>query len=172
MSQQLQAALRDTLAAPESGTDATESRPPLVRSTVYVLRALVGLVLVLFGMLRAWPHTPIGRRMLNRRPGQLASVPPRRTTSRGTPLDELIGHVGTAKTDLLPSGMVIIDGEKIDAVSIGMPIDAGTKVVVTSVEAGRVHVRAATEDDLSDQHAAAPQSPASLEESIDSFDVE
>ena len=51
MSQQLQAALRDTLAAPDSHTDTTEPRPPLVRSTVYVLRSLVGLVLVLFGML-------------------------------------------------------------------------------------------------------------------------
>jgi membrane-bound ClpP family serine protease len=84
----------------------------------------------------------------------------------------LIDEVGTAKTDLLPSGMVMIDGEKIDAVSIGMPIDAGTKVVVTSVDAGRVHVRAASKDDVSEEHPAAPQSPASLEKSIDSFDVE
>ncbi|MGB5187742.1 MAG: lysylphosphatidylglycerol synthase transmembrane domain-containing protein [Acidimicrobiia bacterium] len=51
MSQQLQAALHDTLAAPESPADVTQPRPPLVRSTVYVLRALVGLLLVLFGML-------------------------------------------------------------------------------------------------------------------------
>jgi membrane-bound ClpP family serine protease len=137
-----------------------------------ILFVLVTTPLVLFGMLRAWPHTPIGRRMLNRRPGELASVPPKRTTSRGTPIDQLIDEVGTAKTDLLPSGMVMIDGEKIDAVSIGMPIDAGTKVVVTSVDAGRVHVRAASKDDVSEEHPAAPQSPASLEKSIDSFDVE
>ena len=50
MSQQLRAALRDTLPAPDPKAGTGEPRPPLVRSTVYVLRALVGLLLVLFGM--------------------------------------------------------------------------------------------------------------------------
>lgn len=128
--------------------------------------------LVLFGMLRAWPHTPIGRRMLNRRPGELAKQPPRRTTSQGTLIAELAGRIGTAKTDLLPSGMVIIDGEKMDAISTGMPIDAGTPVIVTSIEAGRVHVRAATDEDLMDRDEPPPKSPPSLEESLESYDFE
>jgi uncharacterized protein (TIRG00374 family) len=50
MSQEIQAALRDTVAAPDPATVAAEPRPPLVRSTVYVFRALVGLALVLIGM--------------------------------------------------------------------------------------------------------------------------
>ena len=123
-------------------------------------------------MIRVWPHTPIGRRMLNRRPGQQADSAPMRTASDGTPMSELVGHFGTAKNDLLPSGMVVIDGKKIDAMSTGMPIDAGTTVIVTSTDAGRVHVRAVTDEDRSDENEATPQSPASLEESLESFDVE
>ena len=38
-------------AAPDPSAVTAEPRPPLVRSTVYVLRGLVGLVLVLFGMM-------------------------------------------------------------------------------------------------------------------------
>lgn len=130
--------------------------------------------MVLFGMLKAWPHTPIGRRMLNRRPGEMAVEPPKRTTSRGTPLEQLVGQMGVARTDLLPSGQVVIDGEKIDAVSIGMPIDKGSHIIVSSVETGRVRVRAATDQELAPekQSAPTPQSPQSLEESLDSFDVE
>ena len=110
--------------------------------------------------------------MLNRRPGEAGSEPPKRVTAGGTPIDQLVGHIGTARTDLLPSGLVLIDGEKLDAVSTGMPIDAGTTIIVTSVDVGRVHVRAATEDDLSDEGQPPPQSPPSLEKSLDSFDIE
>lgn len=128
--------------------------------------------LVVIGLLRAWPHTPIGRRMLNRRPGDMASPPPKKSTPKGTPLDDLLDRIGVAKTDLLPSGLVMIDGEKIDAVSTGMPIDAGTQIIVSSVEAGHVHVRPATAEDLNPNEPAVPQSPPSLENSLDAFDIE
>jgi membrane-bound ClpP family serine protease len=139
--------------------------------------AVIGFVLlttplVLMGMVRVWPHTPIGRRMLNRRPGQEAAAIPRRTTARGVPIDDLVGRIGVAKTNLLPSGMVTIDGEKLDAVSTGMPIDSGSQVVVTHVELGRLHVRAATASDHVVPHEPEPQSPPSLEGSLDAFDVE
>ena len=52
-----------------------------------------------------------------------------------------------------------------------MPIDAGKAIIVTSADIGRVHVRAATDADLSDAEPT-PQSPPSLEESLDSFDAE
>lgn len=128
--------------------------------------------LFLIAMLRIWPHTAIGRRMLNRRPGEQTEVTSRRTTADGTPFAELVGHLGTAKTNLLPSGLVVINGEKLDAISTGMPIDAGTTVIVTSTEAGRLHVRAASEEDQTDPTQVTPQSPPSLEESLESFDIE
>ncbi|MGI9473014.1 MAG: NfeD family protein [Rubripirellula sp.] len=128
--------------------------------------------LVILGLLRAWPHTPIGRRMLNRRPGDMGNAPPKKMTPKGTPLDDLIDRIGTAKTDLLPSGMISVDGENIDAVSTGMPIDSGTQIIVTSVEAGHVHVRPATEEDLKRDQPTPPQSPPSLENPIESFEIE
>ncbi len=143
-----------------------------VAGLVVVVVVVVTTPLFLVGMLRVWPHTAIGRRMLNRRPGQRADATPMRTTSDGTPIGQLVGRLGTAKTNLLPSGMVVIDGEKIDAISTGMPIDAGTTVIVTNTDAGRVHVRAATDEDQTDQIEPTPQSPPSLEESLESFDVE
>ena len=137
--------------------------------------AVIGFVLLtspllLVGMVRVWPHTPIGRRMLNRRPGQEAPVNHGRTTARGIPFDDLLGRVGVAKTNLLPSGMVTINGEKLDAVTTGMPIDAGTPIVVSHIDLGRLHVRAATAEDQPLQQL--PQSPPSLEGSLDAFDVE
>ncbi len=129
--------------------------------------------LMIFGLLRVWPHTPIGQRMLNRRPGQIADRAPQRTTSSGIPLDDLVGRIGIAKTNLLPSGLISFDTDKVDAVSIGMPIDAGSKVIVTSVEAGKVHVRPATDDDIAQLCVdAKPQSPPSLEGTLESFDFE
>ncbi|MDG2220618.1 MAG: NfeD family protein [Rubripirellula sp.] len=129
--------------------------------------------LVLFGMLKVWPHTPIGRRMLNRRPGEVAADPIPRTTRRGTPLADLVGRIGRATTNLLPSGQVELGGEKIDAISIGTAIDRGSHVIVVSVETGRVRVRTAVEEELSYESSdSVPQSPQSLEESLESFDIE
>ncbi len=126
---------------------------------------------VFLGMVKVWPHTPIGRRMLNRRPGELFDATPVRTTARGTPLGELVGRIGLARTDLLPSGMVIIDSQKLDAVSTGMPIDAGTRVIVINTDAGKIHVRAATEDEH-DHRTDPPKSPPSLEKPLESFEIE
>lgn len=120
---------------------------------------------IFFGMVQVWPHTPIGRRMLNRRPGEVSDRIVKRT-SRGTPLQELVGRVGIAKTDLLPSGLVTIDSQKLDAVSMGMPIDAGSRVIVINTDGGKIHVRAA-EANEPESAPTKPQSPPSLE-----FDLE
>ncbi|QDT04456.1 hypothetical protein K227x_28470 [Rubripirellula lacrimiformis] len=140
---------------------------------------LISSPILMFGLVRIWPHTPIGRRMLNRRPGELASPPTARTTRSGIPLDKLVGRTGIAKSDLLPSGMILIDGEKLDACSIGMPIEAGHSVIVTRFVAGRIQVRRLTEEE---QQSAAtdsigdsmvvPQSPPSLEQSLESLDFD
>ncbi len=138
---------------------------------VVLIIAFATTPLVFLGMVKFWPHTPIGRRMLNRRPGEVPSPAPKRTAPDGTPLDELVGRIGVAKTNLLPSGMVMIDGNKLDAVSTGMPIDAGTRVIVTNIEAGKIHVRAAL-DDETDRATDPPQSPPSLEKPLESFEFE
>lgn len=111
------------------------------------LAGLVAIGIVLFGLpafivlgLRVWPYTPIGRGILN--------LPP-----DGTPLDSgaddpriaelrgLSGRVGVAKNDLLPSGIVEIDGRRYDVVAVGAAVNRGEFVEVFSIEGGRVRVR-------------------------------
>ncbi|MFK8111734.1 MAG: NfeD family protein [Rubripirellula sp.] len=146
----------------------------MLAGVVMSVVVLVTTPLVFYGLLVAWPHTPIGRRMLNRRPGERAERKQRKTAD-GTPLEQLVGRIGQARTDLLPSGQVLISGNKLDAVSTGMPIDAGSDVIVTSVEARRIHVRLVTEEDRVENPPEAdqtPQSPPSLEGPLEAFDFE
>ncbi len=53
----------------------------------------------------------------------------------------LNGRIGTAKTKMLPSGMVTIDGRAYDAVSNGFAIEPGDPIQVIEIRANRVVVR-------------------------------
>jgi membrane-bound serine protease (ClpP class) len=61
-------------------------------------------------------------------------------------LKELQGRIGRAKSKMLPSGIVVVDGRKVDAVSEGMPIEAGQKVRVLYARGNSVVVRSVPED--------------------------
>ncbi len=81
----------------------------------------------LFFAFRWWPKTAMGRRILLEVPTPdevLPDSPQRRW------LREMVGKVGVAKTLMLPSGAVVIDGHTIDALSEGMPIEAGQPIRV------------------------------------------
>ena len=126
---------------------------------------------IFLAAVRVWPHTPIGRRILNRRPGEIDGGP-RRTLADGTPMTELVGQTGAAATDLLPSGQVTIGSRKLNAVSTGMAIDKGTRVVVVKVIAGKVQVRPADVGDRETDDDPVPRSPESLESPLESLDIE
>lgn len=55
----------------------------------------------------------------------------------------LIGRTGTARSDLLPEGLVFVEGELWRAVSEEGPIKAGEKVVITAMEGLNLRVRRA-----------------------------
>ena len=111
--------------------------------------AFVGVIAVAVPSLLAlafrwWPQTPMGKRLLLGVPDPnelLPDSPMRRT------LKELVGHVGTAKSLMLPSGAVEIDGMTLDALSEGLPIEAGQRVRVIEVRANRIVVRPVDKDD-------------------------
>ncbi|EMI16271.1 Nodulation efficiency, NfeD [Rhodopirellula maiorica SM1] len=137
--------------------------------------------LIFIAVIRVWPHTPIGRRILNRRPGEMNEGRAKRKLANGTSLDEMVGHIGIAKTNLLPSGLVKVDDVRLDAVSLGMPIDAGQSIIVTKVEAGKVYVRPISEAEraaaeravaTSAESTEPPVSPPSLENPPESFDFD
>lgn len=92
--------------------------------------------------LKYWPLTPMGKAFL----GELKSskeLSPEDTRS------ELIGKVGVAKSVMLPSGSVLIEGQYIDAISQGAAIEFGQAVVVAEVRANRVVVRLADAEEAS-----------------------
>ncbi|NND97059.1 MAG: NfeD family protein [Pirellulaceae bacterium] len=128
---------------------------------------------VLYFMIRLWPHTPIGRRILNRRPGDVHRHK-ERTTRDGKALSELVGSVGVAKTDLLPSGLVLVNGQKLDAVSSGMAIDKGTEVVVIRTIANKIQVRPVGQGDgtTDGTTGGADSESAESEETMKSFDLD
>ena len=55
----------------------------------------------------------------------------------------LVGQQGTAATNLMPAGKAEFDGQLVDVIAEGLPIDRGRAVVVTKARGSRVLVRAA-----------------------------
>jgi membrane-bound serine protease (ClpP class) len=86
-----------------------------------------------------WPKTPMGKAFLGELPTDDDVLPqdPRRA---------LLGRVGVARSKMLPSGTVEIDGQMVDAVTQGQAIEPGAYVTVVEVRANRVVVRPAGKD--------------------------
>jgi membrane-bound ClpP family serine protease len=101
--------------------------------TVFAVPTLIALAF------KIWPKTSMGKAFLGELPTDADVLPddPRRA---------LLGRVGVARTKMLPSGAVEIDGQMIDAVTQGQAIEPGTYVVVAEVRANRVVVRPAGKD--------------------------
>ena len=59
------------------------------------------------------------------------------------PRSELVGRTGTAATELRPSGVADIEGERVDVTTDGEWLPAGTAIKVIKAEAMRVVVRRA-----------------------------
>jgi len=113
---------------------------------------------ILAAGVRWWPHTPIGRMVLITPPEHPDDVLPETEEYRG--LTALVGQRGIAKTKMLPSGTVLIEGRSYDAISEGMPIEPQQLIQVVDVRTNRIVVRptegmlrsqAATSDDILSQ---------------------
>jgi membrane-bound serine protease (ClpP class) len=123
--------------------------------TVFAVPSIIGLAF------KFWPKTPMGKAFLGELPTEAEVLP---EEARRV----LVGHVGIARTKMLPSGAVEIDGQMIDAVTQGQAIEPGTYVVVTEVRANRVVVRPAGKDQRPGQ-----QNPNDLlSRSIDELGIE
>ncbi len=112
-----------------------------------MLAVSITLPLMFSVMVKIWPHTPIGRRILIGPQAREDVVP---TGDYYDELNSLIGRLGIAKTKMLPSGIVIIDGKKFDAVTDGLPMEPGDTIKVSTVKGNRIVVTK-YEGDVSDQ---------------------
>jgi membrane-bound serine protease (ClpP class) len=111
-----------------------------VTGFTFVMTTVVAVPLVLALAFHYWPKTRIGKAFLGELPRDEDVLP-------DDPHRALVGRVGIARSKMLPSGAVEIDGQMIDAVSQGRAIEPGQHVVVTEVRANRVVVRPAKENE-------------------------
>lgn len=126
--------------------------------TAYLVSLSFLLPAVAAFLIKWWPKTPIGRRILNLPPlAQDSSEPADREATSSQA--ELIGQVGRARTKMLPSGVVQVAGRTFDAVSEGVPIDRGEQVEVIQVRGNRIIVRPTGRvvDTAEDAEEAAPK---------------
>ncbi len=116
---------------------------------------IIGVPIALGVALKWWPRTAIGQRVLLRVRSSEEVLP---DTPQTRSLKSLVGCEGVAKSKMLPSGVISIEGRTIDAFSEGMPIEIGQRVVVIEVHGSQVTVRPVddgeptpTSDDALDQ---------------------
>ena len=86
--------------------------------------------------LKILPRTPFGRRLLLQAP-QPADEP---NNTEPSEKERFTGQTGVALSDLRPTGIARIDGERVDVVAGGRYIVKGTDLVVSTVQGNRIVV--------------------------------
>ncbi len=112
--------------------DGLKSGALILLLTVIAIPSLLG------AMVKIWPHTPLGKMILLKDLKPEDVLPNQSHHQRRVSLE---GQLGIAGTKMLPSGIVVINGEKYDAISDGFAIDIGDPVKVVSVRENRIHVQ-------------------------------
>jgi membrane-bound serine protease (ClpP class) len=107
--------------------------------TIMLVTVTICVPVFIWGAVRLWPHTPIGRLILTKRPAHPNDVLPETEAYRG--LNRLIGKRGRAISKMLPGGLVMIAGHKYDALSNGLAIEPDQVVQVIDVRTNRIIVR-------------------------------
>lgn len=106
-----------------------------------LLAIAIGGPVIFFYGLSLWRHTPIGRKMIGEPSEEEVEIRRRLEEAARDQRQALLGAEGMAATDLRPVGVVIINGQRHDALSESVLIPAGTRVRVTVVESNQVKVR-------------------------------
>ncbi len=112
-------------------------------------------------MVKVWPNTPIGRLILVQPPKSEDVIP---VNEHLDAIKKLVNKVGYAKSKMLPSGIIAIDGVQYDAVSEGFAIEAGEPVKVIEIRSNRIYVQPYNPEDDLETHF---NSPDLLERSIE-----
>jgi len=117
----------------------------------FVTTTIIAVPAVLTLAFKYWPKTRFGKAFLGELPTDADVLP-------DDPHRALLGRVGVARSKMLPSGAVEIEGHMIDAMTLGQAIEPGQYVVVTEVRANRMVVRPAK----GNERPGRPTSPADL----------
>ena len=96
---------------------------------------VVGLPVVGFALVAAWRRLAIGQTLEEIDQATATAVP------QIAELEYLRGRTGRTVSPMRPSGSVLFDGRRVDALTEGIMLDAGVWVKCVSVQGGRVIVR-------------------------------
>lgn len=88
-------------------------------------------------LVKVWPSTPLGRRILIGNMNEEEVMP----VGENYELEKLIGQKGVAKTKMLPSGMIKIGDRSYDAVSDGFAIEPGDPIKIVAIKTNRILVQ-------------------------------
>lgn len=86
-----------------------------------------------------WPHTPIAKYLFLPPPRDEDQAP----DAPNWPLGHLVGQLGRTVTPLRPTGVVLFEGRRHEAISEGTPVEANTLVRALEIRGGRLIVRVA-----------------------------
>ena len=107
---------------------------------LYFFAVTIGIPILLWYALKWWPDTAVGRRILLN-PEDDPALKPDVELER---LKTLIGKRGVAKSQMMLSGLVEVEGRRLNALSESAIIEIGNEVTVVSVDGINVIVRPAT----------------------------
>ncbi len=99
--------------------------------TLILAGVLVGLLLGTWCWLKFFPDSRMARKFISQ--GSVGEL--------GVEKPELLHGTGTALTQLRPSGVALINGQRVDVVTEGGLIERGAAVRVVAVEGARIVVR-------------------------------
>jgi membrane-bound serine protease (ClpP class) len=116
---------------------AHDSMSSVVDAALRVSLSLGAAIVASLVMLRFLPQTRLGRRLVLDT-GLAASEG---YASAPESDSHWLGRVGVASTPLHPAGIAEIDGNRVDVVSMGEPVDAGESIEVVRVDGNRIVVR-------------------------------
>lgn len=92
-------------------------------------------------MLKIWPQTPMGRRLINAPTEEEQMAQRQSEEQQKSERLALIGKEGTALTDLRPVGLVEINGQRHEVLSETHFVPTGSKVRVTHADLAQIKVR-------------------------------
>jgi membrane-bound ClpP family serine protease len=125
-----------TFVLPHSDSELMELR----HSLTIVAAATLCVVVAAIALRRYLPHAPVFRVLLLNPAAEeeLIELDYRESLAD---FSHLVGQQGTATTNLMPAGKADFEGQLVDVIAEGLPIERGQAVVVTKARGNRVLVR-------------------------------
>lgn len=104
---------------------------------IYLIFVTIGAPIVVWYLMMLFPKTPMGRAMFMNPEDDPALQPdPEREAAK-----QLVGRQGVARSLMMLSGQIEIDGKRYSAISESMAVNPGTPIVVVSVDGINIIVR-------------------------------